>query len=88
MSCRDASWDGSRVIGEYRLGYILKTGANCSGAIKRFHLKVGKSAADNLVSFCMDGVRKVSPTRIEVSKVDFWPEHNLDVLILTPPRDR
>jgi len=40
------------------------------------------------VSFCMDGVRKVSPTRIEVSKVDFWPEHNLDVLILTPPRDR
>ena len=86
MHRRYASRDGSGVISEYRLGYILKTGANWAGTIKRFHLTVDKGAADNLVSFCMDGARKVSPTRFEVTKTDFWPERDLDMLILTPPR--
>ena len=79
---------GGGVISEYRLGYILKTGANWSGLIRHFHLTVDKGAPGNLVSFCMDGVRKVSPTRFEASRTDFWPQRDLDVLILTPPRRR
>jgi hypothetical protein len=73
---------GGNVISEYQLGYILKTGANWSGTIRHFHLTVDKGRPDNLVSFCMDGVRKVSPTRFEVTKKDFWPTRDLDVLIL------
>lgn len=88
MHRRYPSEGGGNIIGEYRLGYILKTGANWAGTIRRFHLTVDKGAAANLVSFCMDGVRKVSPTEFEVTKTDFWPTHNLDVLILTPPRGR
>ncbi len=88
MQRRHETRDGNAVIGEYRLGYILKTGANWAGTIRRFHLTVDKGAPDNLVSFCMDGVRKVSPTRFEVTKADFWPQRDLDVLILTPPRGR
>ncbi len=78
--------DGTAPVGELRLGYILKTGANWAGAIGQFHLTVDKGAPDNLVSFCMDGVRKVSPTRFEATKTDFWPQRDLDVLIVRPPR--
>ncbi len=88
MQRRYPAEGGGNVIGEYRLGYILKTGANWAGTIRHFHLTVDKGAPDNLVSFCMDGVRKVSPTRFEVTKADFWPTLDLDVLILTPPRGR
>ncbi len=77
---------GNGVVSEYRLGYILKTGANWAGPIGRFRLTVDKGAPSNLVSFCADGVRKVSPTRFEVNKADFWPQRDLDVLILSPPR--
>jgi hypothetical protein len=88
MHSRYPSEGGGNIISEYRLGYILKTGANWSGAIRNFHLTVDKGAPGNLVSFCMDGVRKVSPTRFEVTKTDFWPTRDLNVLILTPPRGR
>ena len=86
MRRRYPSQGGGNVISEYRLGYILKTGANWSGTIRRFHLTVDKGRPSNLVSFCMDGIRKLSPTRFEATKTDFWPERNLDVLILAPPR--
>ena len=86
MHRRYPSEGDGNIISEYRLGYILKTGANWFGTIRRFHLTVDKGRSTNLVSFCMDGVRKVSPTRFEVTKTDFWPERDLDVLILTPPR--
>jgi Domain of unknown function (DUF4424) len=41
----------------------------------------------NLVSFCGEGVRKVSPTRFEIMKSDYTPTADLDILILTkqPP---
>jgi hypothetical protein len=35
-----------------------------------------------LVSLCMDGMRKVSPTRFEVIKTDYEPDRDLDVLFL------
>lgn len=86
MYRRYPSEGSGNVIGEHRLGYILKSGASWAGTIRRFHLTVDKGARGNLVSFCMDGVRKVSPTRFEVTKTDFWPARDLDVLILAPPR--
>jgi len=67
---------------EQRIEYILKTGANWSGPIKSFHLVVDKGDAASLVSFCGDGVKKISPTRFEVSKSDFTPDGDLAVLIL------
>jgi len=88
MHRRYPSEGGGNIISEYRFGYILKTGANWSGTIRRFHLTVDKGRSTNLVSFCMDGIRKASPTRFEVTKTDFWPTRDLNVLILTPPRGR
>jgi hypothetical protein len=45
------------------MGYVLKSGANSAGPIKKFRLVVGKGPADNLVSFCMSGAKKISATQ-------------------------
>ena len=68
------------------IGYVLKTGANWKGPIKDFHLVVDKGRPDSLVSFCAEGVRKISPTRFEVRHKDFTPSKDLNVLILDFPR--
>jgi hypothetical protein len=64
------------------LSYILKSGANWKGPIKDFRLVVDKGKADNLVSFCMNGVTKISPTQFEVRKTNFEPTKDLDILIV------
>ena len=61
---------------------MLSTGANWSGPIRRFRVVVDKGAPGNLVSFCGEGVRKISPTQFEMRKTDFVPNGNLSVLIL------
>ncbi len=61
---------------------MLKSGANWKGPIKDFRLVADKGNVASLVSFCMDGVRKISPTRFEVCKTDFEPRRNLNSLIV------
>lgn len=65
------------------LSYVLKTGANWKGPIKRFKLTVDKQDPRKLVSLCMDGLTKISPTRFEVVKTDFEPAQDIDVLFIT-----
>ncbi|RYE72919.1 MAG: DUF4424 domain-containing protein, partial [Oxalobacteraceae bacterium] len=67
------------------VGYILSSGANWRGPIKDFRLVVDKGKPANLVSFCMDGVRKISPTQFEVRKTDYEPDHDLNILIVQWP---
>lgn len=65
------------------LSYILTTGGNWGGGnIADFRLVVDKGAEDNLVSFCGDDVKKIGPTTFEMHKTDFYPEKDLDILIL------
>ncbi|MDG2003583.1 MAG: DUF4424 family protein [Novosphingobium sp.] len=64
------------------LGYVLSSGANWKGPIGDFRLVIDKGSTDNLVSFCMDGVKKIAPTQFEVRKRNFEPQSNLDVLIV------
>jgi hypothetical protein len=69
---------------ERRLEYVLVTGSNWAGPIKDFRLVVDKGSPNNLVSFCGNKVKKISPTQFEVRASDYWPERNLEVLILEP----
>lgn len=77
-----------REAGEYpmlydqRIAYILTTGANWRSPIGEFRLVVDKGDPDNIVSFCGEGVRKISPTRFEVRHTDWRPDRDLDVMIL------
>jgi hypothetical protein len=78
--------DGSFVEGwsESWVEYILTTGANWSGPIRKFRLVVDKGRKGNLVSFCGEGVRKIGPTLFEVTTTDFVPQKDLFFLVLTP----
>jgi hypothetical protein len=69
---------------EQRIGYILMTGANWRSPIGDFRLVVDKGAPANLVSFCGNGVRKISPTRFEVRRTNWRPDRDLKVLIVGP----
>lgn len=66
---------------EHWLEYALKPGANWKGPIKDFRLVVEKDKPENLLSFCMTGVRKISPTQFEVRKTNFEPKDDIRILI-------
>jgi hypothetical protein len=72
------------LVPEMRVGYVLTTGANWRSPIGDFRLVVDKEAPGNLVSFCADGVRKISPTQFEVRHRNWRPDRDLKVLIVTP----
>jgi len=69
-------------IVERRISYVMKTGANWAGPIKNFHLVVEKGQADRIVSFCGDGVKKISATAFELRANDFTPTRDLDIIIV------
>jgi hypothetical protein len=71
---------------EQWISYILTTGGNWAGPIGDFRLVVDKGDPSNLVSFCADGVKKISATEFEVRKKNFVPSKDLHVLILIPLR--
>jgi len=77
--------DGSPRYYESRIAYILTTGGNwAAGTIGKFKLTIDKGNPKALVSFCGDNVKKIAPTTFEMTADDFYPEHNIDVLILDP----
>lgn len=71
-------------VAEQWLSYILTTGGNWRSPIGDFRLVVDKGRPENLVSFCGQGVRQISPTRFEMRRRNWRPDRDLDVLILVP----
>ena len=73
----------SKPLSEKRLEYILVTGGNWAGPIKDFRLVIDKGAEGNLISAC-GKFKKISATQFELRQADYFPERNLEVLILEP----
>ena len=70
---------------EQRIEYVLTTGGNWAlGTIGDFKLTIDKGDPDNVVSFCGENVRKTGPTTFEMTAKDFYPERDIDILILHP----
>ena len=80
----EAMQQGEPYLVENWISYILTTGANWAGPIKTFTLVIDKGEQDNFVSFCGEDVRKTGPTTFEMTKTDFYPEKDLDILLLVP----
>ena len=77
--------DGYPRLYETRISYILTTGGNwATGSIGDFTLTIDKGDPEALVSFCGEGVRKIGPTTFQMKAKDFYPEHDVDMLILKP----
>ncbi|ESW68813.1 DUF4424 domain-containing protein [Mesorhizobium sp. M1060] len=83
-----AKADGYPHFYENRIAYILTTGGNwANGSIGKFKLTVDKGNPKALISFCGGNVKKVGPTTFETKAQDFYPEHNIDILLLEPSDD-
>ncbi len=67
------------------ISYVLTTGGNWAGSINKFKLTIDKGAPGNLVSFCGANVKKTGPTTFEMVAEEFWPERDLDILLLKKP---
>jgi len=80
---RTGSDEGPRMP-DKRVDYVLTTGANWRSPIGSFRLVVDKGRPENLVSFCEEGVKKISPTQFEVRRRDWRPDRDLHVLIIEP----
>jgi hypothetical protein len=70
------------IYSENWLDYILVTGGNWKKPIGKFRLVVDKERPEDLVSFCGEGVRKIAPTRFEMTKTKWRPEKDLSILFL------
>ena len=69
---------------ESRLRYILTTGGNWRSPIGDFRMVVDKGSPNAIISFCGDGVRRLSPTQFEVRHRNWRPDRDLAVLIVAP----
>ncbi len=72
---------------EQHLSYVIISGGNWAGPIGDFKLIVDKGDPKTPVSFCGDGVKKVSPTQLEIDIKNYAPKRAIDVLLHTI-RDR
>jgi Domain of unknown function (DUF4424) len=63
-------------------GYVITSGGNWAGPIGKFHLVIDKAYPDNLVSFCVDGTKKISGTKYELKQNNYTPTRDINVLIL------
>lgn len=64
------------------LDYVLRTANSWAGPIGKFRLTVDKGDTKNVVSLCMDGLKKTGPTTFMVEKTDYTPERDLRVLLI------
>jgi Domain of unknown function (DUF4424) len=74
--------EGQPFYTEAWISYILTTGGNWDGPISDFTLTVDKGKEDNYVSFCGTDVKKIGPTTFQMKATDFYPEKDLDILLL------
>lgn len=73
-----------RPVRERRIQYILTTANNWSGPIRDFHLSVVADNPDDIVLTCMPGLKRTGPTRYEMTRSNFHPDREFDLLILQP----
>ena len=69
------------MIGERRIRYVLKTGANWAGPIQSFKLTVD-AGPDRLVSFCAGRLKPGSANPMEFTAENFKPDQDLKILIV------
>ncbi|MBM9613712.1 DUF4424 family protein [Desulfobulbus rhabdoformis] len=66
------------------LDYILTTANTWHGPIGTFHLTIDKGSPDNILSLCLNGIKKTGPTRFELTRTHFRPQRDLHLLFVAP----
>lgn len=84
---KSQNYDTGLYYFEQWLSYILTTGNNWYGPIEDFHLTVDKGNANNIISFCGEGIEKTGPTTFEMHAKDYVPTRDLDILMVVSNKD-
>jgi hypothetical protein len=71
-----------QMISERTLGYVLTTGANWAKPIGSFHLTIEKDSPDQIITLCAEGLKKIGPTRFELTRMEFTPEQDIQIMML------
>lgn len=79
----DPEANNSRGGTAYNIAYVLTTANTWKGPIGTFKLTLDKGSPKNVLSLCMDGVKKTSDTQFTVEKKNFTPDRDLEILIVT-----
>jgi hypothetical protein len=66
---------------ERKIVFALQTKVP-QGPYKDFRLVVNKGRADRVVSFCLDNLKRISPTAFEMRATDYRPVGDLKVLLI------
>ena len=74
----------TKVLERKEVEYVLKTGANWAGPIRSFELTIVKEHPGQLVSLCMDGLKRISDREFRITKVNFMPREDLAVAFFEP----
>lgn len=61
------------------LAYVLKTGANWNGPIRRFKLEIETDAPDMLFSTCFPDLKQTGPTHYVFAASDFTPTQDIAI---------
>lgn len=69
------------------LDYVLKTANTWNGPIGKFKLTIDKGDPGNVISLCIDGIKKTGPTTFVVEKTDFTPSEDLHILVVQKVSD-
>ncbi len=77
---------GDIVMNENQVNFILTTANNWAGPIGKFHLTVESDSPQDIVLTCMEGLKRVGPTRYEMTRTDFHPTSELLLDILQPDK--
>jgi hypothetical protein len=68
----------------HEIQYILKTANSWNGPIGDFVLTIDKGAPGNLLSLCIDGIKKTGSATFEVRKQNYRPDQDLKILFIAP----
>ena len=74
----EESWYGMA----YYIDYVLTTAKTWAGPIGDFKLTLDKGDPRNVISLCVDGIKKTGPTTFVVEKKDFVPDRDLSILLV------
>lgn len=65
--------------------YILRTANNWLGPIGDFRLVIDKLEPDNLITLCINGIRKIAPTQFEFRAKNYVPDQDIDMMVVQFP---
>lgn len=62
--------------------YILQTAKTWKGPIEDFTVTFDKGNANNIISLCVDGIKKINATQFKVRKTNFVPTKDIKFMIV------